>query len=131
MIFDPSALPKWPFMPQTRLVHQLREANANINFYGWGDHFSEVAGEIAAVLKNTGYRLIPTVNNRVGGDSGLMIVASTPPVDSLASFDAQREAIVEGARITARLKDWIWSNEATIRRWAQLVSADEKIDGKS
>ena len=131
MIFAPSALPKWPFLPQTRLVHQLREANANINFYGWGDHFNEVAGDIAADLKNTGYRLIPTVNKRVGGHSGLMIVASTPPVDSLASFDDQREAIVEGARVAARLKDWIWSNKDMIRRWSQLISSIEGREGGS
>jgi hypothetical protein len=31
MIFAPEALPKWPFLPQTRLVHQLREGNANVN----------------------------------------------------------------------------------------------------
>jgi hypothetical protein len=130
MIFAPSTLPKWPFLPQTRLVHQLREANANINFYGWGDHFNEVAGEIAPDLQNTGYRLIPTVNKRVGGHSGLMIVANTPTIDSLAPFDAQREAILEGARIAARLKDWIWSNETTLRRWGQLISAIEKSDGK-
>ncbi|NLR99916.1 hypothetical protein HGP17_24095 [Rhizobium sp. P38BS-XIX] len=120
MIFDSSALPKWSFLPQTRLVHQLREANANINFYGWGDHLSEVAGEIAADLKNTGYRLVPTVNKRVGGKSGLMIVASTPTIDSLASFEDQRDAIVEGAKITARLKEWIWSNEEILYRWGQL-----------
>ncbi|WP_145643848.1 hypothetical protein [Neorhizobium alkalisoli] len=43
MIFAPNALPKWAFLPQTRLVHQLREANANINLYGWGDFFTEIA----------------------------------------------------------------------------------------
>ncbi|WP_107340858.1 PD-(D/E)XK nuclease family protein [Agrobacterium pusense] len=131
MIFAPSALPKWPFLPQTRLVHQLREGNANINLYGWGNHFNEVAGEIAADLKNTGYRLIPTINKRVGGHSGLMIVGNTPVVDSLASFNDQREAIVEGAKVAARLRDWLWSNEATLRRWARLISAVEKGDGKA
>lgn len=123
MIFAPSALPKWTFLPQTRLVHQLREANANINFYGWGDHFNEVAGEFAADLKNTGYRLIPTVNKRVGGHSGLMLVANTPSVDSLAPFESQRGAILEGARATERLKDWFWSNEDILRRWSQLVTS--------
>jgi len=130
MIFAPSELPKWSFLPQTRLVHQLREANANINFYGWGDCFNEIAGEIAQDLKNTGYRFIPTVNKRVGGRGGLMIVANTPAVDSLASFDEQREAIVEGARITARLKNWFWSNEVAVRRWSELVSSIKADDGQ-
>ena len=128
MIFAPSDLPNWSFLPQTRLVHQLREANANINFYGWGDCFYEIAGEIAPDLKNTGYRFIPTVNKRVGGRCGLMIVANTPAVDSLASFDEQREAIMEGAKITARLKNWLWSNEVTVRRWSELVSSIKTND---
>jgi len=122
MIFAPTVLPKWSFLPQTRLVHQLREANANINFYGWGDFFNEIAGEIAVDLKGTGYRLVPTINKRVGGRSGLMIVATTPAVDSLASFDEQRQAVVDGAKITAQLKDWFCSNEPAVRRWAGLVS---------
>jgi PD-(D/E)XK nuclease superfamily len=122
MIFAPSELPKWPFLPQTRLVHQLREANANINFYGWGDFFNEMAGEMAVDLKGTGYRLVPTINKRAGGHSGLMIVASTPAVDSLASFDEQREAVLAGAKTTAKLKDWFCSNEAVLRRWSSLVS---------
>lgn len=123
MIFAPSALPKWSFLPQTRLVHQLREANANINFYGWGNHFNEVVGEFAGDLKDTGYRLIPTVNKRLGGHSGLMVVSDTPQVDSLLSFDSQRDVILEGARATERLKDWLWSNEVVLHRWSQLISS--------
>jgi hypothetical protein len=34
MIFAPEVLPRWDFLPQTRIVHQLREGNANVNFYG-------------------------------------------------------------------------------------------------
>jgi hypothetical protein len=35
-------------------VHQLREANANINFYKWGDAFERVALEFRADLAGTG-----------------------------------------------------------------------------
>ena len=125
MIFDPSALPKWPFLPQTRLVHQTREANANVNFYTWGDYFSDLAGQIGADLKGTGYRVVPTINKRVGGRSSLMIVAATPPVDSLLSFDDQRPAILEGARVTYELKKWFWANQAKIKSWAEIVQASK------
>src|SRR5665213_1263711 len=101
MIFAPEVLPKWPFLPQTRLVHQLREGNANVNFYGWGRHFSHLAALIAPALVGTQYRPVPTVNKRVGGNSGFMIVADTPMVDNLLGFDVQREAILQGMKVTA------------------------------
>lgn len=123
MIFAPSDLPKWSCLPQTRLVHQLREANANINFYGWGDYFNEFAGDMTADLKGTGYRLVPTINKRAEGRSGLMIVATTPAVDSLVAFEEQREAVVAGARITAQLKNWLWEHESAVSRWATLISS--------
>lgn len=122
MIFAPNALPKWAFLPQTRLVHQLREANANINLYGWGDYFTQIAGTMAADLKGTNYRLVPTVNKRVGGRSGIMIVAATPLVDSLAGFDEQRDAVLQGAKITECLRDWFAMNEGIVRNWATLVT---------
>ncbi len=99
MIFAPAALPKWSFLPQTRLVHQLREGNANINFYGWGGLFTRLASVIAADLDGTPYRPVPTVNKRVGGNSGLMLVADTPPIDNLMSFEEQQDQILKGARI--------------------------------
>ena len=51
MIFAPAALPKWACLPQTRLVHQLREGNANINFYGWGGLFTRLASIMAVDLR--------------------------------------------------------------------------------
>lgn len=122
MIFAPGALPKWPFLPQTRLVHQLREGNANVNFYGWGRHFSYLATLMAPVLVSTPYRPVPTVNKRVGGNSGLMIVADAPMVDNLLGFDEQREAILEGMRVTAGLREWFLSNERAIAAWAKEVA---------
>lgn len=102
MIFAPSALPKWEFLPQTRLVHQLREGNANICLYGWGAHFSYLASEIATALAGTPYRLVPTINKRAGGRAGLMIVADTPQVDNLADFNAQRPQIEAGCESPPR-----------------------------
>jgi hypothetical protein len=121
MIFAPEALPKWAFLPQTRLVHQLREGNANINFYGWGGHFSHLASLIAPALVRTSYRPVPTNNKRVGGKAGLMIVADTPVVDNLLDFEDQREAILDGIRVTAELRSWFWKNGPEIERWSKKV----------
>ena len=118
MIFAPSALPKWDFLPQTRLVHQLREGNANICLYGWGDHFSYLAGEMAPALAGTPYRLVPTINKRVGGRAGLMIVADTPQVDNLADFDTQRGQIEVGMRAAAALAKWFSTKRVECEGWA-------------
>jgi hypothetical protein len=121
MIFSPDALPKWLFLPQTRLVHQLREGNANINFYGWGRHFSRLAGFMAPYFAGTNYRPVPTINKRVGGKSGLMIVVDTPVVDNLLTFDEQREAVLQGMRITSDLRGWFLRNKLAIEEWAKVV----------
>lgn len=123
MIFAPLALPSWDFLPQTRLVHQLREANANICLYTWGDHFSHLAAQVGAALANTSYRVVPTINKRRGGRSGLMIVADTPAVDNLASFGSQRNSVEEGMRITAELANWFSDQEDQVRDWERSVAS--------
>jgi hypothetical protein len=121
MIFAPDSLPNWDFLPQMRIVHQLREANANINFYGWGNHFTNLAGIIAPDLAGTGYRLVPTSNKRVGGNCGLMIVVDTPAVDNLLGFDQQRDAIKTGIVIVTALQQWFAANKSVIERWAKAA----------
>ncbi len=122
MIFAPETLPNWEFLPQMRIVHQLREGNANVNFYGWGDHFTALAGAMAADLASTDYRLVPTVNKRVNGKSGLMIVIDTPSIDNLSGFDAQRDPLLVGMKATDGLRAWMWSHQEVIQRWAGLVA---------
>lgn len=123
MIFSPNALPKWHFLPQTRLVHQLREGNANINLYGWGEVFNRIAAEVSCDLKGTEIRAVPTANKRVGGRSGLMLVVQTPAIDSLAAFDPQKEDIRAGVLAAAKLKHWFWSNKPIIEKWSSLIKA--------
>jgi hypothetical protein len=121
MIFGPSTLPDWDFLPQMRLVHQLREGNANVNFYGWGEHFIRLAGVIAVDLSKTNYRLVPAVNKRPNGRAGLMIVTETPPVDNLKGFDAQMSAIEAGIKATEELRAWVWSQREQIKLWAASI----------
>lgn len=126
MIFAPKTLPKWPFLPQMRIVHQLREANANINFYTWGDYFPALAQAMAPALQGTDFRLVPTANKRRGGRSGLMVVAETPKVDQFADFDQQREAIVQGIKATEELRNWLLDHRADVEVWSRIVARNKK-----
>ncbi|KMK64033.1 PD-(D/E)XK nuclease superfamily [Puniceibacterium sp. IMCC21224] len=126
MIFAPETLPKWTFLPQMRIVHQLREANANINFYTWGDHFNELAAQISADLAGTGIRAIPTVNKRKSGRAGLMLVVPTPALDHFTPFDEQIESVRTGIVATRSLREWLISHQDAVRGWAALVP-DKKL----
>lgn len=128
MIFAPSTLPKWHFLPNTRLVHQLRAANANINFYRWGDYFEELADEMEPSLQGTGFRLVPSVNKRPNGRSGLMVMADTPQVDQMGDFEAQSEAIKTGIVETERLLDWFIASQKKLERCSKIVS---ELDGQA
>jgi hypothetical protein len=121
MIFDPSNLPNWPFLPQMRLVHQLREGNANLNFYKWGDHFSKLAAQVAIDIAGTGWRPVPTTNKRAGGSASLMLVADTPFIDNLQPLDDQQDAVIAGLQAVSSLKDWLWNNRAKIEAWSRLA----------
>ncbi len=121
MIFSSDSLPDWPFLPKTRLVHQLREGNANVNLYTWGDHFAELAAPMRPAIAGTGFRLVPTVNKRAGGRSGLMVVAETPKVDQFADFDAQIDAIRAGISAALRLQDWFRGHRGEIQTCSQIV----------
>lgn len=126
MIFGPRTLPDWPFLPQMRLVHQLREANANLCFYGWGDRFADLAGPMAGAVVGTGLRLVPSVNKRAGGRSGLMVVAATPKVDQFGDFDAQVDTIRAGISACVGLRSWLLAHREEVRAWANLV---ERLEG--
>ena len=121
MIFAPESLPNWSFLPQTRIVHQLRKGNANINFYGWGEHFDQLQGIITDDIAGTSLRLVRGVNRRANGRAGLMIAVDTPKVDLLGEFDSQEEAIREGIKATHQLREWFLTNQNTVSRWAEVV----------
>lgn len=125
MIFAPETLPKWPHLPQMRLVHQLREANANLSFYGWGDHFADLVAPLSVALKGSGFRIIPTVNKRKGGRSGLMIFAMSPAVSNQRPFAEQQDAIVEGLQQAEALREWLTGNRALTERLSTVVATSE------
>ena len=126
MIFGLGTLPEWEFLPQMRLVHQLREGNVNVNFYGWGDFFSELAGQIGSDLRGTGFKIVPTVNKRKNGRAGLMLFSITPVVTNARSLAEQQVDVVSGMVAAERLRSWIWANKAVIACWAEIISQQSK-----
>jgi hypothetical protein len=126
MIFATETLPRWQFLPRMRIVHQLREGNSNICFYGWGLHFSHLAGDISQALRPTPYRPVPTINKRVNGRSGLMIIADTPEIDNTRGFEQQRDAIYRGLKVTDGLRAWFVANKSTVQAWARVVKDIEE-----
>jgi hypothetical protein len=116
MIFAPETLPTATGLPQMRLVHQLREANANLNFYKWGDHFGDLAEQLAPLTRGTGFKLQPTINRRKEGRAGLMVIAATPKVDNQAAFTPQEGAILEGMKKAEDLRQWFVTNRPALAR---------------
>lgn len=120
MIFAPESLPIWPFLPQMRIVHQLKKGNANINFYGWGEYFAALQNMIIHDLEGTGFRLVRVVNRRANGKAGLIISTETPKIDLLGAFDPQEDAIRRGIKAALRLQEWFLANQHTISKWAEI-----------
>jgi len=129
MIFAPDTLPKWSHLPQMRLVHQLREANVNLCFYGWGDHFADLVTPLSVALKGTGFKIMPTVNKRKGGRSGLMIVSMTPAVSNQKPLLDQEVAVIEGLRQAEVLRAWITDNRLLTETLAAVVSKAQSPSG--
>jgi hypothetical protein len=77
---------------------------------------------MAIDLAGTPYRLVPTVNKRANGKSGLMIVVETPRVDNVSGFDSQEADLIKGMEATEALRVWVWSNKTAVRRWAAIRS---------
>jgi len=123
MIFAPESLPKWPHLPQMRLVHQLREANVNLSFYGWGEHFADLVAPLSVALKGSDFRIVPTINKRKAGRSGLMVVALTPAVSNQKPFIEQQDAIVAGLQKAEALREWLDGNRALTETLSRLVAA--------
>lgn len=122
MIFGPETLPAWPFLPQMRLVHQLREANANLCFYGWGDQFTDLAEPLAHLAAGQGFKLQPTINRRKNGKSGLMLIAAADVVDNQRPFEPQVAAILDGMAKAETLRQWLLANKAGIESVAGRLS---------
>lgn len=109
--------PGWTFLPKTRLVHQLRASDANFCFYSWGGSPARIE-QMAKDLKGTPYEV--RVSKSKSEAPSVMISVSTPTVDNLGDFDAQRSAVFEGMAKTAELYAWVLSQGKMIEQWSLL-----------
>jgi hypothetical protein len=121
MIFDRAVLPDWPFLPRLRLVHQLSEGAAKVNFFGWGNQFSKLATQISIDIEGTGWHIAPTKNSKLGGGTSLSLIAETTFINNLRPFEDQIDAVLEGLNAVNALKDWLWSNQAKVEAWSILA----------
>ncbi len=123
MIFASETLPQWTFLPRMRIVHQLREGNANLNFYAWGSKFPDLAKAMAPAIEESGFRLEKTVNRRKGGEASVKVAAVTPIIDPFGDFTAQEPSIRAGILAARALLHWLLGHESEIRQWAAIGAA--------
>jgi PD-(D/E)XK nuclease superfamily len=116
-IFDASILPDWDFLPRMRIVHQLREGLANINFYGWGKKLETLKSTFDQSIAVGELFLRKSNNKRANGKSGLMVCIQTPPIDNEAEFEPQEVRVMEGLGAVQGLLDWIHASEDLLSKW--------------
>ncbi len=123
MIFHRNNLPDADFLPKNvRTVHQLREANVNINLGTWGNNYERIKEKITTDLIGSPIKLAATVNPRKGGNSGLMLFMSSPLIDNKKSAIGQLDQILEGIRLANELKHWFWTNLDLVKSWSKMIA---------
>lgn len=128
MIFSPDALPDWPFLPQMRLAHHLREGFASIMLYGWGARLGDVATVMEPALSRTPFRLALYSGRRREARPGLMILAETRPVDPSRPAASQREAIAAAVSRLDLLRRWFAGHRAAARYWAEAAGHGDSLE---
>lgn len=121
MVFGVECLPDWPFLPQMRLAHHLREGMVSLTFYGWGIHLSELAQVMDPVLARTPFRLALTARRRPDANPGLMIVNAVPVLDTARPLSAQEDEARAGMQAADLLRRWFIGQRNTARLWAEIA----------
>jgi hypothetical protein len=129
LAFDADALPRWPFMPRTRLIHHVRAGAATVLIDGWGAQAERVAHAIEPSLAGTDFALAFARGGPGDAVTGLFIVLDVPPLDPLLPFEAQRD---KAERCAAGLRDiqrWFVRRRPVARYWAE--AAGETVEAES
>ncbi len=121
LAFDAATLPRWPYMPPTRLALHLREGLASILIEDWGEDIEGLAAVMAPALDGTPYTLSAREAGR-GRPPGALILADAPPLDPDAPFDAQRRAARRCIAEADALRAWFVSRRGVARYWADFVA---------
>jgi hypothetical protein len=119
VVFAPEALPRWPFLPQLRLAHHLREGMVSLAFAGWGAFFGEMAQVMEPALARTPFHL--AVSQVEQGPPALMIIDETAHL-SLNRAPEDQEASIRTAVLAAdRLRRWLAGQRSAARYWAEIA----------
>ena len=125
--FDEDALPAWPFMPRTRLIHHLRAGAATVLIEGWGERAERVAQAMEPSLAETEFTLAPARGGPDNAVQGLFLVLEVPALDPARGFDAQRGAAERCVAGLHDLRRWYARRKPVARYWAEAAGWREPV----
>jgi hypothetical protein len=129
VVFAPDALPHWPFLPQMRLAHHLREGVVSLAFGGWGAFFNEMAQVMDPALTRTPFHLAQSAAEHQ--PPALLIIDETAHL-SLNRAPEDQEASIRTAVLAAdRLRRWFAGQRAAARYWAEIAGEERGEDRHS
>jgi hypothetical protein len=127
VVFDIVALPQWPSMPRTRLVHFMRRGAAAIQIEGWGDKLGKLSEVMEPAMRRTTFRLMAT---RSKNRSDLLIVADAQILDPDLAFEDQTNAAIRSANALTELQCWYKSRQSATRYWAEYAGEEATGEGQ-
>lgn len=126
LAFDPSALPRWPFMPSARLAHHLKEGFASILIHDWGKDIDGLAAVMEPALDSTRYSLAIAPSHLPRGKPGVLILVETPPLHPERPFALQRRDARECVRAIDGLRGWFAARKSVASYWADFIGGAEE-----
>jgi hypothetical protein len=126
--FGRDALPRWPFMPEARLVQHLRRGAASIRLPGWGADVDGLAHVMEPALRGTDLLLSAGPPRPDDGPPDALVVACAPRLDPARPIDEQFDAARDAALILRDLARWYESRRAAARYWAEFADPSHAAD---
>lgn len=131
LVFDVETLPRWGFMPPTRLAHHLRLGLATILIENWGEDIDGLAAVMEPTFAGTDYKLALAPSRTPGGAPGVLVVTECPPLDPDEPFDGQRQLALECLAAIRGLRAWYTGRRSAARYWAEQADPSLKVRGDS
>lgn len=116
-----SSLPRYSFLPTLRFSHQCWDSSAaspsvKVMIDGWARHEGLIRRIAAPGLAGTEIYVRRA-------SSSLAFAIDTPRMDNTRSVAVQAEAVVAGLDAALALRQWMYSNEPTLKAWAAAVTS--------